>query len=93
MGLRLGVDHDGNSVFRHLEPDPTAPDTLRWLADHRVPTREIHVTEDKHEVSWNQPIDRAVDARRVNGWLRVRVWSTKEPADRSPIRVTPTDPP
>lgn len=68
-------DHGGHSVFRHLEPYPTAVDTLRglnrdghdvvvitakpdwavhdtleWLADHRIPTREIHITEEKYRV-------------------------------------------
>lgn len=77
-------DHGGHSVFRHLEPYPTAietlqeldgaghqlviltakpdwarTDTLRWLADHDVPTREIHLTEDKHAVPCDVYLDDA----------------------------------
>jgi 5'(3')-deoxyribonucleotidase len=68
-------DHDGHSLFRHLETYPgavealwqlarrrhdiviltTKPpwaihDTFAWLADHRIPTREVHILEHKWEV-------------------------------------------
>ncbi len=77
-------DHGGHSVFRHLEPYPTAldalrtldglghavviitakpdwaiHDTLQWLAEHRIPTREIHITEAKHEVDCDVYLDDA----------------------------------
>lgn len=84
-------DHGGHSVFRHLEPYPTAVetiheldreghhiviltakpdwavhDTLRWLADHRIPTREIHITEAKHEVDCDVYLDDAPEqVRRI----------------------------
>jgi 5'(3')-deoxyribonucleotidase len=75
-------DHGGHSVFRHLEPYPTAldalraldmaghaiviitakpdwaiNDTLQWLAEHGLPTREIHITEAKHTVSCDVYLD------------------------------------
>lgn len=68
-------DHDGHSLFRHLETYPgavealwrlaskrhrvviltTKPpwaihDTFAWLADHRIPTREVHILDNKWEV-------------------------------------------
>lgn len=68
-------DHDGHTLFRHLETYPgavealwqlarrrhdiviltTKPpwaihDTFAWLADHRIPTREVHILEHKWEV-------------------------------------------
>jgi 5'(3')-deoxyribonucleotidase len=84
-------DHGGHSVFRHLEPYPTAietlqaldreghdiviitakpdwavHDTLRWLADHEVPTRAIHFTEAKHEVECDVYLDDApAQVRRI----------------------------
>lgn len=70
------------SIFRHLDPYPTAldtlhalagdghrivvvttkpdwavTDTLRWLADHELPTREVHITDDKHEVDCDVYLD------------------------------------
>ncbi len=69
---RWARDHDGHSLFRHLETYPgavealwqlvklkhqvviltTKPpwaihDTFAWLADHRIPTREVHILDDK----------------------------------------------
>lgn len=68
-------DHDGHTLFRHLETYPGAVETLwrlvhrrhqvvilttkpawaihdtfAWLADHRIPTREVHILEHKWEV-------------------------------------------
>ncbi len=79
-------DHGGHSVFRHLEPYPTAVETLRglnraghdiviisakpdwavhdtleWLADHRIPTREIHFTDAKHGIACDVYLDDAPD--------------------------------
>lgn len=72
---RWARDHDGHSLFRHLETYPgavealwhlaksrhqiviltTKPpwaihDTYAWLAEHRIPTREVHILEHKWEV-------------------------------------------
>ena len=77
-------DHDGHTLFRHLEPYPgaldalenltrsghdvvvltTKPnwavhDTLAWLADHRFPTREVHILEDKWRVDCDFYLDDA----------------------------------
>ncbi len=82
-------DHGGHSVFRYLEPYPTAVETLRalnrsghdlviitakpdwavhdtleWLADHRIPTREIHFTDAKHEVTCDVYLDDAPEQVR-----------------------------
>lgn len=68
-------DHDGSSLFRHLETYPGAVDalwklakdrhkivilttkppwaihdTFAWLAQHRIPSREVHILADKWEV-------------------------------------------
>lgn len=37
-------------VILTAKPDWAVHDTLEWLADHRVPTREIHILHDKHRV-------------------------------------------
>ncbi|MFO7292925.1 MAG: hypothetical protein FWJ92_06415 [Actinomycetes bacterium] len=72
---RWARDHDGRSMFRHLEPYPgaiealwrlarrghhivvltTKPrwaihDTFEWIAEHRLPTREVHILDRKWEV-------------------------------------------
>lgn len=72
---RWAQDHDGHSLFRHLETYPGAVETLwqlakqrhaivilttkppwavhdtfAWLSQHRIPTREVHILEDKWEV-------------------------------------------
>jgi 5'(3')-deoxyribonucleotidase len=77
-------DHDGHTLFRHLEPYPEAletlqhlthrrhqvvvlttkppwavPDTFAWLAEHRLPTREVHILEDKWRVDCDVYLDDA----------------------------------
>lgn len=72
------------SIFRHLEPYPTAvdslrslarqghrivivttkpawarTDTFRWLADHDVPTTEVHISDRKSEVPCDVYLDDA----------------------------------
>ncbi len=72
------------SIFRHLEPYPTAidslrllrkrghrivivttkpnwarVDTFRWLADHDLPTTEVHLADRKWEVSCDVYLDDA----------------------------------
>ena len=72
---RWAQDHDGHSLFRHLETYPGAVDTMwrlirqrhqiviittkppwaihdtfAWLSEHQVPTREVHIVEDKWTV-------------------------------------------
>lgn len=68
-------DHDGHSLFRHLEtyqgavealwrltkrrhaivivttkPTWAIHDTFEWIAEHRLPTREVHITDRKWDV-------------------------------------------
>ena len=39
------------------KPDWAIHDTLEWLADHRIPTREIHITDDKYEIDCDVYLD------------------------------------
>lgn len=48
---RLSRDHD--IVILTTKPDFAIFDTFAWLADNRIPTREVHITEDK----WRVPCD------------------------------------
>lgn len=75
-------DHDGHSLFRHLDTYPgavealweltrrrhqivivtTKPfwaihDTFAWLAQHRIPTREVHIVKDKWKVACDLYLD------------------------------------
>jgi 5'(3')-deoxyribonucleotidase len=76
-------DHDGHTLFRHLEVYPgalevleklaerhdivivtTKPrwavhDTFAWIADHRIPTREVHITRQKWRVDCDIFLDDA----------------------------------
>lgn len=77
-------DHDGHSLFRHLETYPGAVESLRelardrhdvvilttkppwavhdtyaWLSEHRLPTREVHILEDKWTVDCDVYLDDA----------------------------------
>lgn len=74
-------DHDGRSLFRHLDtyegavetlwrldrkhriviittkPRWAVHDTFEWLAEHRIPTREVHILRRK----WDVPCDVYLD--------------------------------
>jgi 5'(3')-deoxyribonucleotidase len=52
-----GEGHD--IVIVTAKPDWAVHDTLEWLADHRVPMRQIHFTEDKHTVACDVYLDDA----------------------------------
>ncbi|NND74479.1 MAG: hypothetical protein HKN44_05685 [Ilumatobacter sp.] len=39
------------------KPRWAIPDTLRWLADHEVPTTEVHFVDRKHEVPCDAYLD------------------------------------
>lgn len=79
---RWARNHEGPSVFRHLDPYPGAVETLRalnkarhdiviltakpnwavhdtfqWLADHRIPTREVHCLHDKWRIACDVYLD------------------------------------
>jgi 5'(3')-deoxyribonucleotidase len=44
-------------VIITLKPDWAVHDTFAWIADHRVPTREVHITANKWEVSCDIYLD------------------------------------
>jgi 5'(3')-deoxyribonucleotidase len=46
-------------VILTFKPDWAVSDTFAWLGEHRVPTREVHVTEDKHLVACDVYLDDA----------------------------------
>ena len=49
---------DGHEIIIvSSKPDRAVPDTLHWLADHQVPTREIHFIHDKHLVACDAYLD------------------------------------
>jgi 5'(3')-deoxyribonucleotidase len=51
------VDAGHHIVVLTAKPDWAVPDTLRWLADRRIPTREIHFLEEKHKVACDVYLD------------------------------------
>ena len=52
---RLARSHD--IVILTTKPDWAIHDTFAWLSDQRVPTREVHILEDK----WRVPCDVYLD--------------------------------
>ncbi|MDJ0952162.1 MAG: hypothetical protein QNJ81_00655 [Acidimicrobiia bacterium] len=44
-------------VILTMKPDWAAADTYAWLAEHRVPTREVHLLRDKWEVACDIYLD------------------------------------
>ena len=44
-------------VIITMKPDWAVHDTFAWIADHRVPTREVHITSAKWEVSCDIYLD------------------------------------
>jgi 5'(3')-deoxyribonucleotidase len=60
-GAREGLTKlagDGHDiVILTAKPDRAIPDTLHWLADQRIPTREIHFIRAKHRVACDAYLD------------------------------------
>lgn len=112
---RWAKDHDGHSLFRHLETYPGAVDTMwrlihaghdiviittkpawaihdtfAWLSEHRVPTREVHITDHKWTVDCHVYLEDAphnlealVDKRPGRTVARfVRPWNHPIPGTR-----------
>jgi 5'(3')-deoxyribonucleotidase len=52
-----GAGHE--IVILTFKPDWAAADTFAWLGEHRVPTREIHVTDAKHLIACDVYLDDA----------------------------------
>lgn len=83
------LDDAGHDVvILTAKPDWARTDTLRWLADHEVPTREIHLLEDKHRVRCDVYLDDAphqvADIARARADQAtvcrfVRPWNTPVP--------------
>lgn len=46
-------------VIITTKPDWAVHDTFAWLADHRIPTTEVHITEDKARVECDVYLDDA----------------------------------
>jgi 5'(3')-deoxyribonucleotidase len=46
-------------VILTTKPDWAVHDTFAWIADHRIPTREVHILEDKWEVPCDVYLDDA----------------------------------
>lgn len=109
---RWAQDHDGHTMFRHLETYPgavealwdltrrrhrvviltTKPpwaihDTFAWLAQHRIPTREVHILDRKWEVDCDVYLEDAphnlenLVAHRTDGIVvrYVRPWNRPVP--------------
>jgi 5'(3')-deoxyribonucleotidase len=61
QGAREGLTKlaaDGHHIaILTAKPDRAIPDTLHWLADQRIPTREIHFIRAKHRVSCDVYLD------------------------------------
>jgi 5'(3')-deoxyribonucleotidase len=110
--------HEGHSLFRHLEPYPgalealeelaagghdivvitTKPDwaihdTFAWLAEHRFPTREVHILERKWRVDCDVYLDdaphvlRQLVSRRPDRLIcrYVRPWNQPIPGTRDVV--------
>lgn len=55
LGRLEAAGHD--IVIITTKPDWAVHDTFAWIADRRLPTREVHITEDK----WQVPCDVYLD--------------------------------
>ena len=51
----LAVDHD--IVILSMKPDWAASDTFAWIAEHHIPTREVHLLRDKWRVQCDLYLD------------------------------------
>lgn len=60
------LDDAGHDVVvLTAKPDWAVHDTLEWISDHRLPTREIHFTDEKHRVTCDVYLDDAPDQIRT----------------------------
>ena len=83
------LDGDGHQVvIITAKPDWAIHDTLQWLAEHRIPTREIHITEAKHAVGCDvylddapQQLERITAVRSATATVCrfVRAWNAPVP--------------
>jgi 5'(3')-deoxyribonucleotidase len=85
---RLALEHE--IVIITAKPDWAISDTLAWMADHRLPTREVHIV-DLHAPKWPVPCDvylddapqhiEAIHIQRPEASMcrYVRPWNTPRP--------------
>ena len=82
---RLARDH--RVVIVTTKPHFAVHDTFEWIAEHRIPTREVHIVDDKTTVHCDVYLDDAdhnvralVGARPESTVCRfVRPWGTPQP--------------
>ncbi len=55
--LRRLFESGHDIVIVTAKPDWAIHDTFEWLAEHAVPTREVHVTEEKYRVDCDVYLD------------------------------------
>jgi 5'(3')-deoxyribonucleotidase len=51
----LATEHE--IVIITTKPDFAVGDTFEWIAEHGIPTREVHITEDKWDVACDVYLD------------------------------------
>jgi 5'(3')-deoxyribonucleotidase len=81
-------------VILTFKPDWALPDTFSWLGEHRVPTREVHVTDHKHLVACDVYLDDAPHQLKRIGAVRpqsttcrfVRPWNRPIPGTIDVVR-------
>jgi len=72
LNLLAGAGH--KIVIVTSKPSWAVHDTFAWLADRRIPTREVHVTEDKWKVACDVYLDDA--PHQVESLVRRRPGAT-----------------
>ncbi|NOX22548.1 MAG: hypothetical protein GXP36_05550 [Actinobacteria bacterium] len=80
--VELSRDHD--IVIVTTKPDWAIHDTLAWLSDNQIPTREIHITAEKWRVSCDVYLDDSPEQVETIHLMRpdrvmcrfVRPWNT-----------------
>ncbi len=55
--LRTLADEGHKIVIVSTKPDFAIHDTYHWLADNEIPTREVHLTDTKHDVDCDVFLD------------------------------------
>lgn len=103
LEVLAGMGHD--IVILTQKPDWAVADTFAWLAEHRVPTREVHILWDKHRVPCDVYLDDAPQQLRRLAAARpeatvcrfVRPWNEPVPGvvditDWAGFRDLVTDP-
>jgi 5'(3')-deoxyribonucleotidase len=85
------LDRDGHDiVIITAKPDWAIHDTFEWLADHRIPTREVHITDRKYAVDCDVYLDDS--PRKILEFVQhrsdrvvcrfVRAWNVPVPGAR-----------